>query len=146
VLNKASEGLHEESEGRGDREEGRAELETLAATIVDAGLKVHRALGPGLLESCYERCLVRELDLRGIIVDQQVTMPVIYEGMCVDGGYRLDMVVGQAIIIEIKAIEKILPIHEAQVLTYLKFAPYKTAFLMNFNTKLFKDGLKRFKK
>jgi GxxExxY protein len=147
VTSEADEEFHEEREGRKAREEKSLSpsIESLATLIVDAGLKVHRALGPGLLESTYERCLAHELNLRGIGVQQQVTMPLIYEGARIEGAFRLDLVAAGAIIIEVKAIEKLLPLHDSQVLTYLKFSPYKLAFLMNFNTRLFKDGLKRFK-
>jgi len=118
-------------------------MESLARSIVDAGLRVHRALGPGLLESTYEHCLTHDLQLRGISVARQVAQPIVYEGAKLDAGYRLDMVVGGAIIIEIKAVEVLTRLHEAQILTYLKLSGYRLGFLMNFNVPLFKHGLKR---
>ncbi len=95
-------------------------VEAVASMTIDAGLKVHRALGPGLLESAYEHCLAHELSLRGAKVERQVTVPVAYEGLHLDVGYRLDLVVERAIIVEVKAIESLAPIHTAQLLTYLK--------------------------
>jgi GxxExxY protein len=111
--------------------------------IVDAGLKVHRALGPGLLESAYERCLAYELDMRGIAAQRQVGLPIVYEGATLDEGYRLDMVVENAVIIEVKAVDELTRLHEAQILTYLKLSGYRLGFLMNFNVPLFKHGLRR---
>jgi GxxExxY protein len=111
--------------------------------VVDAGLKVHRALGPGLLESAYEHCLAYEIGLRGISVRRQVGLPIAYEGTTLDAGYRLDLVVGEAVVIEVKAVETLLRLHEAQVLTYLKLSGLQLGFLMNFNVTLFKDGVRR---
>jgi len=111
--------------------------------IVDAGLKVHRALGPSLLESAYERCLAYEFEMRGIPARRQVGLPIVYEGARLDEGYRLDLVVGSAVIIEIKAVGELTRLHEAQILTYLKLSGYRLGFLMNFNVALFKHGLRR---
>ena len=114
--------------------------------IVDAGLKVHRALGPGLMESAYEHCLVHELELRGRSVRRQVALPVTYEGMTLDSDYRLDLVVDDAIVIEIKAVEALSRLHEAQILPYLRLSGLDVGFLMNFNVVLFKQGLRRFRR
>ena len=118
-------------------------VEVLAREVVDAGLKVHQALGPGLLESAYEHCLVHELGLRGIAVRRQVALPIQYRGVGLDVGYRLDMVVEDTIIIEIKSAEAYSRLHEAQLMTYLKLSGYRLGFLMNFNVTLFKQGLRR---
>jgi GxxExxY protein len=110
---------------------------------VDAGLKVHRALGPGLLESTYEHCLAYELHSRGLSLARQVALPIEYDGARLDAGYRLDMAVEDLIIIEIKAVDQLTRLHEAQILTYLKLSGRRLGFLMNFNVVLFKHGLKR---
>ncbi len=119
------------------------ELEGLATTIVDAGLKIHRALGPGLLESAYEHCLAHELHARGLSIRRQVALPIIYEGLTLDAGYRLDLLVEDQIILEIKAVDALTRLHDAQVLTYLRLSGRRLGFLMNFNVELFKHGLKR---
>ena len=116
----------------------------VAREIVDAGLGVHRALGPGLLESVYEVCLDRELKARGLTVARQVMVPIDYKGHRVDGGYRLDLLVANAIIVEVKAVEALTRLHEAQLLTYLKLSGFTLGFLMNFNVPLFKEGVRRF--
>jgi GxxExxY protein len=127
---------HEDHEG----------IETLAREIVDSGLKVHKALGPGLLESAYEHCLAYELHARGIGLHRQVALPIIYEDTKLDAGYRLDILVENAVIIEIKAVDALTRVHEAQLLTYLKLSGYRLGFLINFNTPLFKHGLRRFRR
>jgi GxxExxY protein len=119
------------------------DLEGLARRVIDAGLKVHRTLGPGLLESAYEHCLAHELHSRDISVVRQVALPIVYAGIRLDAGYRLDLVVENAIIIEIKAVDILTRLTEAQILTYLKLSGYRLGFLMNFNVELFKHGLKR---
>jgi GxxExxY protein len=129
---------HEGHEGLG------SDVEALARAIVDAGLKVHRTLGPGLLESAYEHCLAHELGTRFIPFRRQVALPIVYEGLQLDAGYRLDLVVGDAVIIEIKAVDALTRLHEAQLLTYLKLSGLRLGFLMNFNVELFKHGLRRF--
>ena len=128
-------------EHRGHRDE---EWREITGTIIDAGLKVHKILGPGLLESAYEHCLCHELSLRNIPVQRQVPLPIAYEGTNLDAGYRLDLLVANRIIVEVKAVEKILPVHEAQILTYLKLSGHRIGLLLNFNVPLFKHGLKRF--
>jgi GxxExxY protein len=135
-----------DSEGRQERQEEQeaaARLERLATTVVDAGLHVHRALGPGLLEAVYEQCLSHELTLRGIAVSRQVAAPVPYKGIVLEGGYRMDLLVGDQIIIEVKSVEAHSRLHEAQLRTYLRLSSRKLGFLMNFNVVLFKDGLRR---
>jgi GxxExxY protein len=124
-------------------EEKRVDPERLASIIVDSGLKVHRALGPGLLESAYEHCLSHELQLRGLSVGRQVALPIIYHGATLDAGYRLDLMVERAIIVEVKAVDALAPVHHAQLLTYLKLSGCRIGFLMNFHVPLFKQGLKR---
>ncbi len=118
-------------------------LDRLATEIVDASFRVHRELGPGLLESVYEVCLEHELDRRGLKVCRQVNLPVIYDTIRVDAGFRLDLVVEDAIIVELKAVDALLPVHLAQVLTYLKLGNYKLGFLVNFNVTRIKDGIRR---
>jgi GxxExxY protein len=133
-------------EGREGEEEGQAigaDLEALARVAIDAGLKVHRALGPGLLETVYEQCLAQELTLRGISVQKQVSAPVFYEGMILDGGYRIDLLLEEKLILEIKAVEALSRLYEAQLRTYLRLSSRRLGFLMNFNVVLFKDGLRR---
>lgn len=120
------------------------EIEEVARQIVDASLKVHKSLGPGLLESAYQICLSYELTQRGIPVQTEVLQPVRYGEITIDAGYRLDMLVDSQIIIENKAVEQLLPIHEAQLLTYMKLHGSKIGFLINWNVPLIKNGLKRF--
>ena len=124
--------------------EGREEIEAAARSIVDAGLKVHRALGPGLLESAYEHCLAYELGRRGLRVERQLVLPIVYEDTKLDVGYRLDLLVADAIVVEIKAVDALLPIHEAQLMTYLRLSGCRLGFLLNFNVVLFKQGVRRF--
>jgi GxxExxY protein len=119
------------------------ELDQVASVIVDAGLKVHRTLGPGLLESVYEACLAREFELRGVAVRRQVGLPVVYEGMAREVGYRLDLLVEEAIIVEVKMVETLTRLHEAQLLTYLRLSKKRLGFLMNFNVLMFRQGLRR---
>ncbi|HUO23274.1 MAG TPA: GxxExxY protein [Caulobacteraceae bacterium] len=119
------------------------DIERVGRIVVDAGLKVHRALGPGLLESAYEHCLGFELNARGVSVRRQAVLPILYEGSKLDAGYRLDLLVEEKVIVEIKAIDALTRVHEAQVLTYLKLSGCRLGFLMNFNVELFKRGLKR---
>jgi len=111
--------------------------------IIAAAIEVHRVLGPGLLENAYEECLCHEFELRGIKHERQKPLPVHYKGKTLDCCYRLDIVIQDQIILELKCVEKILPIHEAQLLTYLRLSGKKTGLLLNFNTTLLKDGIKR---
>jgi GxxExxY protein len=134
---------HEDHEDHKDHEGVTKDVEAIGRHIVDAGLKVHRALGPGLLESAYEHCLAHELQLRGISVRRQLPMPIVFEGLQLDVGYRLDLLVGEAVVVEVKAAETLSRLHEAQLLTYLKLSGRRLGYLMNFNVPLFKEGLRR---
>ena len=120
-----------------------AEIESLAKQTVDASIKVHRALGPGLLESVYETCLAHELRQRGVDVETQVVIPVVYDGVCLEAGLRLDMLINKQLIVEVKAVEQMNRIFKAQVLTYLKLANLRLALLINFNVPLLRDGIER---
>ncbi len=115
----------------------------LSYEIIGAAIEVHRHLGPGLLESAYEECLCHELKGRNILFHRQVALPVNYKGVRLDCGYRLDIVVENLVILELKAVEKPIPIHDAQLLTYLKLANLKLGILINFNTTILKQGIKR---
>ena len=120
-----------------------AEVERLATEVVDAAYKVHKTLGPGLLESVYEVCLAHGLRKRGIAVQTQVTLPVVYQGTRLDAGLRLDMLVGGEIVVELKVVEEMKPLFESQLLTYLKLSGHRLGFLINFNVPVIKDGIKR---
>lgn len=119
------------------------DVEAVAAEIVDAAFKVHSTLGPGLVESVYETCLCHELHQRQIPFATQVALPIIYDGMRLEGGLRLDLLVADAVIVELKAVEKLAPIHEAQLLTYLKLTGHRLGLLINFNVPLIRDGIRR---
>ena len=118
-------------------------LDEITGQIVDAAIQVHRALGPGLLESAYEACLVSELVQRGFLVERQKDLPVVYRDTQVDCGYRLDLLVEGQVIVEVKAVDKLAPIHDAQVITYLRLSGTKVGLPINFNVSLLKDGLRR---
>jgi GxxExxY protein len=111
--------------------------------IIAACIEVHRHLGPGLLESAYQHCLCRELALRGLPFERERQIPVEYKGVLLDCGYRLDLVVDGRILVEVKSVERVLPIHQAQAITYLKLAKLDTALLVNFNVSAIKFGLRR---
>ena len=111
--------------------------------IIGASIEVHKILGPGLLESAYEECLCRELSLNGLSFERQKPLPINYKGVHLDCGYRLDLVVENCVIIELKSIDALLPIHQAQLLTYLKLTGLKLGLLINFNIPVLKDGIKR---
>jgi len=115
----------------------------ISGAIVDASMKVHTALGPGLLESAYETCLKHELQQRGYKVETQVLLPIKYENIVLDAGYRIDILVESKILLELKSIENILPIHEAQLLSYLRLSNLQLGILFNFNVIHLKDGIKR---
>ena len=115
----------------------------LTSTIIGGAIEVHRALGPGLLESVYEECLAHELAERGLTVQRQVPLPVVFKGKRLDCGYRLDMIVNDSVLLELKAIEKVLPVHEAQLLSYLKLSGKKVGLLLNFHVAYLKDGITR---
>ena len=115
----------------------------LTRQIIGAAIEVHRTLGPGLLESSYEACLAYELDNRGLQVVRQLALPVIYKQIKLDGGYRLDLVVNNKVIVELKAVEALTKLHEAQLLTYLRMSGYRRGLLINFNVRRLVDGVKR---
>ncbi len=120
-----------------------SELEDLSRSLVDSAFKVHQTLGPGLLESVYETCLCIELDKRGIAYETQAPIAFVYEGVRIDAGLRLDLLVEKSIILELKSVDKLLPIHQSQLLTYLKLADLRLGLLLNFNVEVFKQGIKR---
>jgi GxxExxY protein len=126
-----------------DTEDTEMELNRITEQIIGAAIEVHRALGPGLLESAYEECLCRELSLREIPFERQRPLPVEYKGTTLDCGYRLDLLVMGTVVVEIKAVECIEPIHEAQLLTYMKLGGWKLGLLINFNVPVLKDGIRR---
>lgn len=119
------------------------DIEEIAKKIVDAAIKVHTALGPGLMESAYQKCMEYELKKEGVPVECEVILPISYERIKIDAGYRIDMFVGSTIIIENKTVENLLPIHEAQLLTYLKMKNCRLGFLLNWNVPRMKNGIKR---
>lgn len=119
------------------------EIEAIARDVVDCAIKVHKTLGPGLLESAYQHCHVYELGKRGWDAKTEVKLPVIYEDQQIDAGYRIDTLVNGLVVIENKSVETLLPIHQAQLLTYLKLSGCKLGFLLNWNVRLMKDGIRR---
>lgn len=122
----------------------RDELNKITETIIGAAIQVHRTLGPGLLESAYESCLAYELRERGLVVEQQKAVPLVYKEVRLDCGYRMDLWVEHSIVVEIKSVETLAPIHEAQTLSYLRLSGSKLALLINFNVIALKDGIRRF--
>jgi GxxExxY protein len=119
-------------------------FDELSNKVIGCAIRVHRALGPGLLESTYEQCLAREMGLSGISFKLQSPLPVEYRGIKLDCGYRVDMLVEDKLIVELKSVEKTLPIHQAQLLTYMKLANVKVGLLINFNVQRLNEGIKRF--
>ena len=119
------------------------EIDSLTGQVIGAAIEVHKALGPGLLESAYEECLRRELVLRKIPFERQKELPIEYKGVNLECGYRLDVVVAEKLILELKSCETLQPIHHAQLLTYLKLTGIKHGLLLNFNVPVLKDGIKR---
>ena len=119
------------------------DIEAIGREIVDAAITVHRALGPGLLESAYQQCLAYELRKRGLQVACEVLLPIMYDGQRIDAGYRIDMIVEDRVIIENKTVDRVLPIHQAQLLTYLKLRDCRLGFLLNWKVALMKHGIKR---
>ncbi len=120
-----------------------SELEDLARAVVDSAFKVHQTLGPGLLESVYQACLRIEFEKRGIAYETETPVPVNYEGVRLESGLRLDLIVENSLIVEIKSAEKLLPIHKSQLLTYLKLSRLRLGLLINFNVLMFSEGVKR---
>jgi GxxExxY protein len=125
------------------RTPSRAEIEVFGRETIDGSIKVHSALGPGLLESAYEACLAQELRLRGLFVESQVAVPIIYRGIRLDVGYRIDLLVERSVVVDLKAVKQLHPIHEAQLLSYLKLAKHGLGFLINFHVVHLRDGIKR---
>ena len=121
----------------------REKLELIGKQIVDVAHQVHKELGPGLLESAYERCMMFEFIDRGFHVERQKKLPIVYKGNLIEGGYRLDLIVEKEIIIELKTVDHILPVHEAQLISYLKLSGKKLGYLINFNVDLIKNGIYR---
>jgi GxxExxY protein len=119
------------------------DIETVAREIVDACLRVHTRVGPGMLESAYEACMVHELGKRGLSVKKQVPLPLRYEEELIDIGYRIDLLVEDSVVLELKAVNQLLPIHTAQLLSYLRAGGYRLGFLLNFNTAHMRNGIKR---
>ena len=122
----------------------REHLNRITETIIGAAIQVHKALGPGLLESACEACLAYELVKRGLRVDQQRPLPLVYEQVKLECGYRIDLLVEGLVVVEVKSVEALAPIHDAQVLTYLKLSGCRIALLRNFNVPMLKDGIRRF--
>jgi GxxExxY protein len=122
-----------------------AQRDPLTERVIGAAIEVHRILGPGLLESAYEECLCHELSEKGLQFRRQVDLPISYKGIRLNCGYRIDLIVTECLIIEVKTVEKILPIHEAQLLTYLKLTGIQTGLITNFNVPVLKDGIRRMK-
>jgi GxxExxY protein len=126
-------------------EEQSMEINQITEKIIGCAIEVHRNLGPGLLESAYEECLVYELRNAGLIAERQVAVPVVYKEIKLECGYRIDILVENTVVIELKTVDGFAPVHEAQILTYMKFASKSIGLLINFNVALLKDGLKRYK-
>lgn len=119
------------------------EIELIGKQVVNAALTVHRELGPGLLESSYEQCLAFELTRRGLKVERQKELPLVYQGLRINAGYRIDLLVEGQVIVELKAVERIEPVHRAQLLAYLRLAGLHLGYLVNFNVRLIRDGMHR---
>ncbi len=135
--------MNPEEEFVDEEEEPTPSLRRVTNLIIGAAIEVHRALGPGLLESVYETCLAHELTRAGVPMSRQVPIPLLYKGVRLETGFRADLVVDGCVLVEVKAAERLLPIHDAQVLTYLRLAGLRTGILLNFNVKLLKDGVRR---
>lgn len=116
----------------------------ITENIIGAAIEVHKALGPGLLESAYQECLYYELKSMGYSVQKEITQPIVYKDITLDHGYRIDLLVEHKIVVELKTVEKFTDVHTAQILTYMKLGDYPIGLLLNFNTKLLKNGIKRF--
>ncbi|HOY33147.1 MAG TPA: GxxExxY protein [Bacteroidales bacterium] len=121
------------------------EINQITEKIIGCAIEVHKNLGPGLLESAYEECLVYELQSAGLKAERQIGVPVVYKDIRLDCGYRIDILVENKVIIELKTVDEFAPVHEAQILTYIKFASKKIGLLINFNVILLKNGIKRYK-
>ncbi|HKG92292.1 MAG TPA: GxxExxY protein [Gemmatimonadaceae bacterium] len=121
----------------------RQEIDWRTGQVVDGAIRVHSALGPGLLESAYEACLAHELRKRGLGVRTQVPLPIVYDGVRIDLGYRIDLLVDDAVVVELKAVTRLHPIHEAQLLSYLKLSGHRVGLLINFHSLHLRDGIRR---
>src|SRR5271157_6414029 len=119
-------------------------LNGITEKIIGSAIQVHRVLGPGLLESAYEACLAFELGRQGLNLEQQKPLPVVYDGVKLECGYRIDLLVERSVVVEIKSVDALAPIHEAQIMTYLKLSGCKLGLLINFNVTVVKDGIRRF--
>jgi GxxExxY protein len=126
-----------------NQDSGKMDINKLSNKIIGAAIEVHKTLGPGLLESAYEQCLCHELNLRGISFERQEELPVVYKQIKLDCGYRLDIVVEETVILELKSCEKIEPIHKAQLLTYLKLSGISLGLILNFNMPTMREGIVR---
>ena len=122
-----------------------AQRDLISEQVIGAAIEIHRILGPGLLESAYEECLCYELNSKNIPFQRQVALPVKYKDVCLECGYRMDLVIASTLVLELKTVELLLPIHQAQLLTYLKLSGLRTGLLINFNVPVLKQGLKRMK-
>ncbi len=123
--------------------EHKEERDPLTNTVIGLAIEVHRGLGPGMLESAYEECLCYELKANEVPFRRQVPLPVVYKSVKLDCGYRMDIVVDEKLVVELKTVERLLPLHDARLLTYLKLSGIRTGLLLNFNTSVLKDGIKR---
>ena len=121
------------------------EIDELTEIVIGCAIEVHRNLGPGLLESAYKECMLYELRAQGIVVEKEISLPIIYKEIKIDHGYRIDLLIENRLVIELKTVEKFTDVHTAQILTYMQLGEYSTGLLINFNTKLLKHGIKRFK-
>jgi GxxExxY protein len=119
------------------------ELNAITGRIIEFSIKVHKTLGPGMLEGAYEICLMHELVMHGFEVERQKKLPIVYDGIRLDAGYRIDLLVNQSVIVEVKAVERLHAVHEAQLLSYLRMTNVKLGLLINFNMKMLRDGVKR---
>jgi GxxExxY protein len=133
------------TEGTEDTETGQKGLSGISGSIIGAAIEVHRYLGPGMLESAYEACLEYELAARGHTTERQKPLPIVYKGVPIDCAYRLDLVVDEQVIVEVKAIEHLLPVHQAQVLSYLRLSGLPLGLLINFNGATLRQGVHRFR-
>ncbi|MBP6003540.1 MAG: GxxExxY protein [Pyrinomonadaceae bacterium] len=121
----------------------RDELNEISGKIIEYSIEVHKELGPGMLEGAYEICLMHELVRNGFRVERQVLLPIRYQGIMLDAGYRIDLLVESSVIVELKAVDRLLPVHEAQLLSYLRMSDLRLGLLINFNVRLLRDGIRR---
>lgn len=124
-------------------EKSRDELNEISGKIIEFAINVHKELGPGMLEGAYEVCLVHELVRAGFSVESQVVLPIHYQGLRLNAGYRIDLLIDNSVIVELKAIDRILPVHEAQLLSYLRMSDLRLGLLINFNVRMLRDGVRR---